>query len=122
MEIAFTGLTRLSRPRPRKGVIGMEYVGSMLGGVAIAGIISDKLLSKFKKPARKFPCCKTCGNNMITVGLPKFMPGVVLSYLDKYGMPACAASRFICPKGHYQLWFVPKFGNTEKAFFLREEM
>ena len=31
-------------------------------------------------------------------------------------------SRFICPKGHYQLWFVPWFGNTEKAFFFQEEL
>ena len=100
----------------------MDYVGSFLGGLAILGIISDRLLRKFEKSARKFPWCRTCGKNMITVGLPKFMPGEVLNHLDKYDLPAVTASRFICPKGHYQLWFVPRFGNTEKAFFLKEEL
>jgi len=100
----------------------MDYVGSFLGGLAILGIISDRLLSKFEKSARKFPWCHTCGKNMITAGLPKFMPGEVLKHLDKHGLPAATASRFICPKGHYQLWFVPRFGNTEKAFFLKEEL
>jgi len=100
----------------------MDYVGSFLGGLAILGIIFDMLLRRFQKSARKFPWCRTCGNNMITVGLPKFMPGEVIRHLDKYGLPVVAASRFMCPKGHYQLWFVPKFGNTENAFFLREEL
>ena len=100
----------------------MDYVGSFLGGLALLGIITDRLLSKYEKSARKFPWCKTCGKNMITAGLPKFMPGEVISYLDKYGLPTVTASRFICPKGHYQLWFVPRFGNTEKAFFLKEEL
>jgi hypothetical protein len=100
----------------------MDYVGSFLGGLAIVGIVSDRLLSKYQKAARKFPWCHTCGTNMTTVGLPKFMPGEVLNYLDKYGLPVDVVIRFICPKGHYQLWFVPRLGNTEKPFFLKEEL
>jgi hypothetical protein len=100
----------------------MDYVGVLLGGFVLLGLFTDGLLRRLEKPAQKFPSCRTCGNHMITVGLPKFMPGEVLNHLDKYGLPTVAASRFICPKGHYQLWFVPRFGNTEQAFFLKEEL
>jgi len=100
----------------------MDHVGALLGGFALLGIVTDGLLRTVEKKARKFPWCKTCGKNMIAAGLPKFMPGEVVNHLDKYGLPTIVASRFICPKGHYQLWFVPRFGNTEKAFFLREEL
>ena len=100
----------------------MNDVGLFLGGLVVLGIVSDRLLRRFNKSARKFPWCRDCGKNMVTVGLPKIMPGEVIRYLDQHRLPAVAASRFMCPKGHYQLWFVPKFGNTERAFFLKEEL
>jgi hypothetical protein len=100
----------------------MDHVGVLLGSMAIFGITVDGLLRKFEKKARKFPYCRTCGMNMNAVGASKFMPGEVSRYLEQYNLPAIAASRFTCPKGHYQLWFIPKFGNTERAFFLKEEL
>ena len=100
----------------------MDYVGSLLGGFALLGIIVEGLLRKVEKPPRKFPWCKTCGMNMTTAGPSKFMPGEVSRHLDQHNLPTEAASRFMCPNGHYQLWFIPKFGNTGKAFFLREEL
>ena len=100
----------------------MDHVGVLLGGLALLGITVDGLLRKVEKKARKFPYCRTCGMNMIAAGPSKFMPGEVSRYLDQYNLPAVAASRFMCPKGHYQLWFIPKFGNTERAFFLKEEL
>lgn len=100
----------------------MDHVGVLLGSLALFGITVDGLLRKVEKKARKFPYCRTCGLNMNTAGPSKFMPGEVRRYLDQYNLPAVAASRFTCPKGHYQLWFIPKFGNTEKAFFLKEEL
>ncbi len=100
----------------------MDLVGSILGGLALLGIIFERLLSKVEKRAHKFPWCRTCGMNMYTAEHSKFMPGEVSRYLDQHNLPTLAASRFRCPKGHYQLWFIPKFGNTEKAFFLREEL
>ena len=103
-------------------MISIDHVGVMLGSFAVLGFVMDGLLRKVSKKAQKFPYCRTCGVNMLAVGIPKFMPSEVSNYLDKYGLPTIAASRFICPRGHYQLWFIPKFGNTEKAFFLREEL
>ena len=100
----------------------MDYVGSLLGGLMLLGFGMERLLSKVMKSARKFPCCKTCGMHMYTAGPSMFMPGEVSRYLEQHNLPTLAASRFMCPKGHYQLWFIPKFGNTEKAFFLKEEL
>ena len=100
----------------------MDSVGAFLGGLAILGITVGGLVRRVEKRSRKFPWCRTCGRNMPAVGLPKFMPGEVVNHLDRHGLPTVTASRFICPKGHYQLWFVPKFGNTEKAFFMKEEL
>ena len=100
----------------------MDHVGALLGGFALLGLTVDGILRKFAKPPKKFPSCWTCGSHMTAVGLPKFMPGEVVNHLDKHGLPTVTASRFICPKGHYQLWFVPRFGNTETPFFFREEL
>jgi len=100
----------------------MDHVGVLLGSMALLGITVDGLLRKVEKKARKFPYCRTCGLNMNTAGTSKFMPEEVSRYLDQYNLPTIAASRFTCPKGHYQLLFIPKFGNTERAFFLKEEL
>ena len=100
----------------------MDHVGVLLGGMALFGITVDGLLRKIEKKARKFPYCRTCGLNMNAAGPSKFMPEEVSRYLDQHNLPTIAVSRFVCPKGHYQLWFIPKFGNTEKAFFLKEEL
>jgi hypothetical protein len=120
--MAFTDLIRLSWLRPRKGVIDMDFVGASLGGLIVLGVAANELLKKAQKPSQKFPSCRTCGRHMVHVGLPNVMPLEVLRYLDAYRLPVAVVSRFICPKGDYQLWFIPKFGNTEKAFFLREDM
>jgi len=101
----------------------MDYAGAFLGGLIVLGVATNELLKKVSlKPSQKFPSCRTCGRHMVHVGLPNILPLEVLRYLDAYRLPAAVVSRFICPKGDYQLWFIPKFGNTEKAFFLREAM
>ena|SRR5687767_4590862 len=99
----------------------MDNVGALLGGFALLGIVVDGLLRKVEKAARKFPWCRTCDRNMINSALPKVLPTEIIQYLDKYQLPAVVASRFVCPKGHYHLWFIPRLGNTERAFFLKEE-
>ena len=100
----------------------MDHVGVLLGGFALLGITVDGLLRKVEKPRRKFPWCKTCGINMNIAEPSKVMPAEVSRYLDQHNLPMEVASRFMCPKRHYQLWFIPKLGNTEQAFFLREEL
>ena len=100
----------------------MDQIGALLGGFALLGLTVDGILRKVARPRKKFPWCWTCGNQMTAVSLPKFMPGEVASHLGKYGVPTGIASRYICPKGHYQLWFVPKLGNTDEPFVMREQL
>src|SRR5690349_15723055 len=117
--MAFTDLIRLSRLRPRKGVIGMVDVGLLVGGLALLAVFADRILRKFEAPSRKFPWCRTCGKNMVSVPLSKALPDEIRRYLEHHELPPVVASKFICPKGCYQLWFIPKFSNTDKAFLLR---
>jgi hypothetical protein len=100
----------------------MDYVGAFLGGTALLGITIDGLLRKFEKKTQKFPTCRICGSQMIATGISRFVPGEVSNHLEQHGLPTAAACRFVCPKGHYHLWYIPRFGNTEKPFFFKEEM
>jgi len=108
--------------RPRKEVIGMDQVGALLGGCALLGLTVEGIIRKVEKPPRTFPWCLTCGRNMKTVALPRLMPGELSSHLGRHSLPTEAAMLYVCPKEHYRLWFVPKLGNTEKAFLLREAL
>ena len=100
----------------------MDYVGALLGSFVVFGFVVDGLLRRTAKKSRRFLTCRTCDQELHAAGVSKFMPSEVSNYLDKHGLPTPAASRFVCPKGHYQLWFIPKFGNTERAFFFKEEL
>ena len=100
----------------------MDQVGALLGAMTLTGFSIYGLLWKAGKPSRKFPLCWSYKVPMIQTGLPMFIPGSVMKYLQIHDLPTKAVSRYICPKGHCQLWYVPRFGNTEKAFFLREEL
>ena len=101
----------------------MDQAGIFLGGLVLLAITVDGLLRRVEKSARKFPWCRTCGKHMNTVTtLPRVLPAEIRLYLDRHQLPTSVVSRFICPKGCYQLWFIPRFGNAERAFFLREEL
>ena len=100
----------------------MDAVGYLLGGLVVFGFTVNGLLKRVEKSSRKFPWCRIDGRNMQKVSLPKHLPDEVLRYLDEHQLPAFVVSRYICPNGCYQLWFIPKLGNTERAFFLREQL
>ena|SRR5688500_3457434 len=100
----------------------MDDVGYLLGGLAVLGFTVQGLLSRVDRSTRKFPWCKTCGSVMKSFPLLRVFPDEVQWYLDKHKLPPVVVSRFKCPKSHYQLWYIPRLGNTEKPFFLREEL
>ena len=100
----------------------MVDLGYLLGGLLVLGITVHGLLRKVEKPSAWAPRCRTGGERMVSAPLLKVLPDEVRWHLDKYRLPHDIVMRFKCPRGHYQLWYVPKLGNTEKAFFHKEEL
>jgi hypothetical protein len=102
----------------------MDNVSYLLAGLILFGFTVHGLLNRYDKSVRKFPWCKEpgCGLTMVKAPIPKVLPDQVRWYLMAHDLPATVVTRYKCPRGHYQLWYIPKFGNTERAFFLREEL
>ena len=100
----------------------MDNAGIFLGGLILLGVVSDMVMKKISQSGRQFPWCRTCGRNMVSVELPEILPVEVRHHLERYGLPTTVASKYVCPKGDYQLWYIPRFGSTEQAFFLKERM
>lgn len=102
----------------------MDNISYLLAGLVILGFTVNGLLSRFDKSNRKFPWCHTpgCGRTMVNAPLPKILPDEVRWYLMKHDLPQTVVSRVKCPRGHYQLWYIPRFGNADRPFFLREEL
>jgi hypothetical protein len=90
--------------------------------LAILAAMSDRLLRKFETPSGKFPWCRTCGKNMVRDEQTRPVPDEVRKYMVKNELPLIVLSKFICPKGHYRLWYVPKVSSTENPFFYKEEL
>ena len=102
----------------------MDSISYLLAGLVLFGFTVNGLLSRLNKVARKFPTCREpgCGLTMVKVPLPTVLPDEVRWYLLRHDLPKTVVSRFKCPRGHYQLWYIPKFGDADRPFFLREEL
>ena len=100
----------------------MADVGFLLGGLMVLGFTVQGLLRKVGKPYRKFLECRKCGLALSQVSVPNVMPDAVIRYLDKHELTTPVVSRYECPRRCYRLWYIPRFGQIEKAFFLKEDM
>ena len=100
----------------------MVDLGYLLGGLLVLGLTVQGLLRKVENQSRWPPRCRTGGERMVSAPLPKVLPDEVRWHLDKHKLPHDIVMRFKCPRGHYQLWYIPKLGNTERTFFLKEEL
>src|SRR5688500_4345322 len=100
----------------------MSDVGYLLGGLMILGLTVQGLLRKVEKPYRKLWTCRRCDFALVQKPVPNVMPDEVIRYLDKHELTTPVVSMYECPRRCYRLWYIPRFGQIEKAFFLREEM
>ena len=100
----------------------MADVGYLLGGLMVLGFTVNGLLWKVSKPSQKFLSCWKCRRKLEQKPVPNVLPDAVITYLDKHQLTTSVVSRYECPKGCYRLWYIPRFGQIEKAFFLKEEM
>ena len=102
----------------------MADIGYLLGGLMVLGFTVQGILRKVEKPYRKSWQCKNrkCGMSVVQKSLPNVMPHAVIRYLDQHELTTPVVSLYECPRRCYRLWYIPRFGQIEKAFFLREEM
>lgn len=100
----------------------MADVGYLLGGLMVLGFTVNGLLWKVGRPYRKFPSCWKCPSKLEQKPIPNVLPDAVIRYLDKHELTTRVVSMYECPRRCYRLWYIPRFGHIEKAFFLREEM
>ena len=100
----------------------MADVGYLLGGLMVLGFTVNGLLWKVGKPYRKFRACWKCRSKLEQTPVPNVLPDAVIRYLDTHQLTIPVVSRYECPNRCYRLWYIPRFGQIEKAFFLREEM
>jgi hypothetical protein len=100
----------------------MADVGYLLGGLMVLGFTVNGLLWKVGKPSRKFLSCWKCHRKLEQKPVPNVLPDAVIRYLDKHELTTPVVSRYEYPRRCYRLWYIPRFGQVEKAFFLKEEM
>ena len=99
-----------------------QVISYVLGGLLVLGFAVNGLLWKVQKSFRKFPWCWDCDRHMEVKPVSNVLPDAVYRYLDEHRLPTSVVSRYECPRGHYRLWYVPRFGQIEKAFFHKEVM
>jgi hypothetical protein len=102
----------------------MADVGYLLSGLLVLGFAVQRLLGKVERPYRKLWIwkCRRCDLPLTQKPVPNVMPDAVIRYLDKHELTTPVVSVYDCPRRCYRLWYIPRFGQIEKAFFLREEM
>lgn len=75
-------------------------------------------------PARKgFPTCQQCGRIGTRVtNLGPDLPFEIGVYLSKYGLPEKVVSRYLCPRGCSEMWYVPRLGDAERGVFVSNRL
>ena len=97
----------------------MESTALAVAGLIVLTVVLDGSLKKAGGWRRQFPWCRKCGSNMRLAPLESTpLPYKVHEHLIKHNLPKEAVSRYVCPKGHTQIWHMPKLGNTDKGLFI----
>ncbi len=101
----------------------MEYASLFVAGLAVFTVAFNSFLKWAEQPKKRFPWCRNCKSNMYRVSiLDAHLPYEVQRYLSDYQLPSSVLSKFNCPKGDTELWFIPRLGNATKGlFFVRDK-
>lgn len=80
-------------------------------------------LMKWGQPKRGFPYCRQCYKTCRrTSAEGKRPPAGIKAYLDDYQLPEHAASRYVCPRGHTEVWYAPRFGDAERGVLISKDL
>lgn len=75
------------------------------------------------RPRKKFPWCRRCYVQMYRTALVQgSVPDEVISYLGTHNLPYSVVSRYVCPRGHTQMWHIPRLGNAERGIMIVRDM
>lgn len=67
--------------------------------------------------------CRSCKRPMDRASHPgRTFPPEVNEFLRRHNLPIYVVSRYVCRRGHTQIWFVPKLGNTDKSMFVVRDL
>ena len=65
--------------------------------------------------------CRRCGCQMYAIPLVQnLIPIEIEDHLVRHNLPYLVVNRYICPRGHCQMWFVPQLGNAESKMVVRD--
>ncbi len=98
----------------------MEIVAMLfVVGLAFMALGINVFLKMISPKGKVFPSCFKCGRPMVQLQhLGTDMPYQIKHYLNKYNLPAHVVRRFICLKGHRELWIAPPVGDQRKSIFV----
>ena len=101
----------------------MEY---LLFALLIALIVVVNKLPIECNSRRGFFWCRKCLPKRDTMEKAPLkeapLPYEVILYLSKHRLPAHVVSRYVCRRGHTQIWFIPKLGKTDKSMFVVRDL
>ena len=82
-------------------------------------------LMKWAQPQRGFPYCRRprCGKTCIRKSAEgRTLPFEIQMYLACYKLPEHVVSRYVCPKGHTEVWYVSRLGDVERGILISRDL
>lgn len=89
-------------------------------GLIAIGVSLNSLMkwAQPKQPKGDFPRCMTpgCVRTCIRQSAEgRIMPSQVIGYLIDHDLRPNVVTRYVCPKGHTEVWYVPRLGDAERC-------
>ena len=76
-----------------------------------------------KSKKKVFPTCFQCDVPMVQIPVTKDrLPDEIERYLVKHNLPRNVVRRFICAKGHRELWVTPAVGSEKKGVIVSRKI
>ena len=101
----------------------MEQTLLCVVALIVFTVYLNLILKRVEQQNRKFPWCRTCGRTMYrTTATPRFTPHEAQEYLSKHKLPEHLLSSYVCPRGHTQMWHVPRLGDTQQGVMIVHDL
>lgn len=99
----------------------MDLATMFVAILILIALLLDQLMKWASQPRKRFPWCRRCGCHMYATPLAQSsIPIEIGDHLVRHNLPYLAVNRYICPRGHCQMWFVPQLGTAESKMVVRD--